>query len=266
VHVSDPPPRTPSAESPSAKSPSADPPPSDDPTVVLNRLAQLALALIPAFIAALAAIGGATGGLARLLRDQTSVAVAAMGLVLLSLAFAALARGVSTSRTPGPSGVAPGLVVRPVVKAALLFGSGLLLFTGLFIAVTAQIGVMGTSQAPQISGSVTVRGKDVVVSGQINASGVRSVDRITIYSYQTNDDADSVDMPQLYQSSSGPDANGVVDVPLELVVHNGPGWPQLVVITAVLGEEKRTCDGRPVDPTQGDVAVQKVACLVLRLP
>ena len=189
-----------------------------------------------------------------------------MGLVLLSLAFAALARGVSTSRTPGPSGVAPGLVVRPAVKAALLFGSGLLLFTGLFIAVTAQIGVMGTSQAPQISGSVTYSGKDVVVSGQIKASGVRSVDRITIYSYQTNDDADSADKPQLYQSSSGPDANGAVDVPLELVVHNGPDWPQLVVITAVLGEEKRNCDGRPVDPTQGDVAVQKVACLVLRLP
>jgi hypothetical protein len=39
-----------------------------------------------------------------------------------------------------------------------------------------------------------------------------------------------------------------------------------VVITAVLGEEKRNCDGRPVDPTQGDVVVQKVACLVLRLP
>jgi hypothetical protein len=266
VHVSDPFPRLPSAQPPSAEPSSADPAPSDDPTVVLNRLAQLALALIPAFIAALAAIGGATGGLARLLRDQTGVAVVAMGLVLLSLAFAALARGVSTSRTPGPSGVAPGLVVRPAVKAALLFGSGLLLFTGLFIAVTAQIGVMGTSQAPQISGSVAYRGRDVVVSGEIKASGVRSVDRITIYSYQTNDDADSTDKPQLYQSSSGPDANGAVDVPLQLVVHNGPDWPQLVVITAVLGEEKRTCDGRPVDPSQGGVAVQKVACLVLRLP
>jgi hypothetical protein len=264
--VSDPFPRLPSAQSPSAEPSSADPAPSDDPTVVLNRLAQLSLALIPAFVAALAAIGGATGGLARLLRDQAAVAVVAMGLVLLSVAFAALARGVSTSRTPGPSGVAPGLVVRPAVKAALLFGSGLLLFTGLFIAITAQIGVMSTSQAPQISGSVGYRGKDVVVSGEIKASGVRSVDRITIYSYQTNDDADSADKPQLYQSSSGPDANGAVDVPLELVVHNGPDWPQLVVITAVLGEEKRTCDGRPVDPTLGDVAVQKVACLVLRLP
>jgi hypothetical protein len=186
VHVSDPSPRPPSADSPSPGFPSTEPPPSDDPTVVLNRLAQLALALIPAFIAALAAIGGATGGLARLLRDETGVAVVSMGLVLLSLAFAALARGVSTSRTPGPSGVAPGLVVRPAVKAALLFGSGLLLFTGLFIAVTAQIGVMGTSQAPQISGSVAYQGRDVVVSSQVKASGVRSVDRITIYSYQTN--------------------------------------------------------------------------------
>jgi hypothetical protein len=266
VHVSDPFPRPPSPEPSSAEPPTPDPPPSDDPTVVLNRLAQLALALIPAFIAALAAIGGATGGLARLLRDQPGVAVVAMGLVLLSLAFAALARAVSTSRTPGPSGVAPTVVVRPAVKAVLLFGSGLLLFAGLFIAVTAQIGVMSTSQAPQISGSVTHRGSDVVVKGEIKASGVRSVDRITIYSYQTNEDADSTDKPQLYQSSSGPDANGAVDVPLELVVHNGPEWPQLVVITAVLGEEKRNCDGRPVDPTQGDVAVQKVACLVLRIP
>ena len=78
--------------------------PPDDPTVVLNRLAQLSLALIPAFVAALAAIGGATGGLARLLRDETRVAVAAMGLILLSVALAALARAVSTT---------PGFLTRP---------------------------------------------------------------------------------------------------------------------------------------------------------
>ena len=136
--------------------------------------------------------------------------------------------------------------MRPAVKAVLLLGSGMLLFTGLFIAVTAQIGVMGTSQAPQIAGSVERSGNDVVVRASVQASGVRSVDRITIYSYQTNDDAESANMPQLYQSSSGPDANGVVNVPLQLVVHNGPDWPQLVVITAVLGEDKRNCDGRPV--------------------
>ena len=187
--------------------------PPDDPTVVLNRLAQLSLALIPAFVAALAAIGGATGGLARLLRDETRVAVAAMGLILLSVALAALARAVST--TPGPPGSSPRLVVRPGVKAVLLLGSGILLFTGLFIAVTAQIGVMGTSQAPQIAGSVERSGDDVVVRGVVQASGVRSVDRITIYSYQTDDDAESANMPALYQSSSGPDANGVVNVPLQ---------------------------------------------------
>jgi hypothetical protein len=240
--------------------------PSDDPTVVLNRLAQLALALIPAFIAALAAIGGATGGLARLLRDQTGVAVVAMGLVLLSLAFAALARGVTTSRTSSPQGSSSGLVVRPAVKAVLLLGSGLLLFAGLFVAVTAQIGVMGTSQAPQISGGVGHDGNDVVVDGHVKASGVRSVDRITIYSYQTDEDADSADKPQLYQSSSGPDADGVVDVALKLVVHNGNGWPRLVVITAVLGEDKRNCDGRPVQAGAASTDVRRVACLVLRLP
>jgi len=238
--------------------------PSDDPTVVLNRLAQLSLAIIPAFVAALAAIGGATGGLARLLRDETRVAVVAMGLILLSVALAALARAVST--TPGPPGSSPRLVVRPRVKAVLLLGSGILLFAGLFIAVTAQIGVMGTSQAPQIAGSVERSGNDVVVRGVVQASGVRSVDRITIYSYQTDDDAESANMPALYQSSSGPDANGVVKVPLELLVHNGPDWPHLVVITAVLGEDRRNCDGRPVQADNASIDVRKVACVVLRLP
>jgi hypothetical protein len=256
VHVSD----TPKPDAGGA--PPAD---DDDPTVVLNKLAMLALGLIPAFIAALAAIGGATGGLARLLRDETEVAVVAMGLILVSLAFAALARGVSTTRTPGRDGSAPHLVVRPAVKGVLLLGSGVLLFAGLFVAVTAQIGVMGTSQAPQISGSVENRGNDVVVEGRVKASGVRSVDRITIYSYQTDDDAVTAGAPELYQSSSGPDANGAVDVPLRLVVHNGPNWPRLVVITAVLGEDNRNCDGQPVQP--GGVSdVRKVACIVLRLP
>jgi hypothetical protein len=152
------------------------------------------------------------------------------------------------------------------VKAVLLLGSGILLFTGLFIAITAQIGVMGTSQAPQIAGSVERSGYDVVVRGVVQASGVRSVDRITIYSYQTDDDAQSANMPALYQSSSGPDANGVVKVPLQLLVHNGPDWPHLVVITAVLGEDRRNCDGRPVQANTASIDVRKVACVVLRLP
>src|SRR4051812_35502539 len=75
-----------------------EPPEPEDPTAAVNRLAQISIALIPALVAALAAIGGATGGLARLFRDQTGVASRAVALILLSFALAAFARFVGAGR------------------------------------------------------------------------------------------------------------------------------------------------------------------------
>jgi len=240
-------------------------PVADDPTAMVNGLAQLSFAIIPAFVAALAAIGGATGGLARLFRDETQAATLALALILLSLALTAWARGVGSSVSATGSRSASSLANRWRIKAGLLFLSIAVLFTGLFIAVRAQIGVMGTSQAPQVFGNVQRAATEYMFEGGVKASGVRSRDRITIYAYQTMDEEISANQPQLLHSSIGPDANGVVDIPLRIPVPTDDVGA-LIVVTAVLGEENRNCEGQLAGQDAASVDTRRVACLVLRLP
>ena len=58
----------------------------------LNQLSKILLAVVPALTVALAAVGGATGGLARMFRDQTGAAQASIALIFLAFALAGLAR------------------------------------------------------------------------------------------------------------------------------------------------------------------------------
>ena len=143
--------------------------------------------------------------------------------------------------------------------------SVVVLFAGIFLAVNAQIRVMGTSQAPEIAGAVRRDGTEYLFEGNVKASGVASNRRVTIFAYQTNDDADTSGKPVLLQSSSGPNADGVVDVPVRIPIHADTQY-QLIVLTAVLGEHRRDCDGRLVDGEGQEPDTRTVACLVLRLP
>jgi hypothetical protein len=239
----------------------------EDSTALVNRLAQLALGLIPVLVAGLAAIGGATGGLSRLFRDQNRTATVAVGLVLLSVVLAALSRGLGAAKvsTTTAAALRPSVRVRAAGKALLLLLAVATLFVGIFLAVNAQIRVMGTSQAPEIAGNVRRDGTEYMFEGDVKASGVTSNRRITIFAYQTNDDADTLDKPVLLQSSSGPDADGLVDVPLRIPIHSD-SQNHLIVVTAVLGEHQRNCDGRLFDDQDEAPDTQTVACLVLRLP
>jgi hypothetical protein len=240
--------------------------PVEDPTTVVDRLAQLALGVIPALVAGLAAIGSATGGLSRLFRDQNRTAAVAVALVLLSVVLAALSRGLGSASARAIGSRAQSLsTVRTAGKAGLLLLSVAVLFAGLFIAVNAQIRVMGTSQAPEIVGNVRRDVKEYVFEGDVKASGVTSDSRITIFAYQTNNDADTAQKPVLLQSSSGPNSDGIVNVPLRIPIHADNQY-HLIVVTAVLGEHQRDCDGRLVDDKVPEPDTRTVACLVLRLP
>ena len=124
---------------------------------------------------------------------------------------------------------------------------------------------MGASQAPQVFGNVERAATEYLFVGGVKASGVRSRDRITIYSYQTWDEEISANRPQLLRSSVGPDANGDVDIPLKIPVRTDDEGP-LVVVTAVLGEENRNCEGQVAGQDAASVDIRRVACLVVRLP
>jgi hypothetical protein len=235
-----------------------------DEAVGLDRLAKILLAVVPALTVALAAIGGATGGLARLFRDQTGAARASIALVFVSFALAALARRPVTT----PGGHVGKRVRRRDLRAGMLLISALTLVVGIAWAVDAQIAVMGRGQAPAVTGSVTPTSSGDALDAHVVATGVRSSNRIVVLAFESSDehgDTQSRKVP-LYYSKTGPDADGQVDVHVVAQVPTSDlqAFPY-VFVTAVLGEDQRDCDGAPIEG-EGPAAPEETACLTLQRP
>jgi hypothetical protein len=257
------PPAAPSDGTPDEAPPAAAPEPGDsgfDAADQLNRLSKVVLAAVPALTVALAAVGSATGGLARLFRDQTTVARLAIALIFLSFLLAALA-----SRTAAGSGLLSG---RPGVRVVLLLLSTAAFITGAAWAFDAQIAVMGTGEAPVVTGTVTPSATGSTLDARVLASGIKADRRIVVFAFESSDDHGDVASRKvpLYYSKSGPDADGKVDMHLAVAV---PGadlqqYPY-VFVTAVLGEEQRDCDGVLLEG-HGPPAPTATACLTVERP
>jgi hypothetical protein len=239
----------------------------DDPFAAaagLNRLAKIVLAVVPALTVALTAVGGATGGLARLFRDQTGAARGSIALIFVSFALAALA-----ARTGAGTGVLGSPTRRRLrLRAALLLISTAAFVGGVAWAFDAQISVMGRGQAPLVTGAVTPVASGATLDARVTATGVRSSDRIVVYAFESSDEQGDVNSRKvpLYYSKSGPDADGRVDLRV-LADVPGPNLQQFpyVFVTAVLGEEQRDCDGLLIQGA-GPPAPNETACLSLQRP
>src|SRR4051812_6824868 len=232
-----------------------------DEAETLNRLAKILLAVVPALTVALAAVGSATGGLARMFRDQTGAARASIALIFLSFALAALARRPVT--TPGGH-----MGKRARLRAGMLLVSALALVVGIAWAFDAQITVMGRGQAPAVTGSVTPTPSGDSLDAHVVATGVRSSNRIVVLAFESSDehgDPRSTKVP-LYYSKTGPDADGTVDVHVvaQVPASDLQAFPY-VFVTAVLGEDQRDCDGALI-AGEGPAAPEETACLTLQRP
>jgi hypothetical protein len=221
------------------------------------------LAVVPALTVALAAVGGATGGLARMFRDQTGAAQASIALIFLAFALAALARLPATAA--GSSAVR---VRRQRQRSLILLASGLVLVIGIALAFNAQIIVMGNGQAPTVTGTITPASSGDSLDARVIATGVKSSNRIVVFAFESSDqngDIHSTKVP-LYYSKSGPDPDGKVDVHVTAQVpsSNLQTYPYLFV-TAVLGEQQRDCDGAPIEG-DGPAVPNQTACLTLQRP
>src|SRR3954447_408047 len=226
-----------------------------DEAETLNRLAKILLAVVPALTVALAAVGSATGGLARMFRDQTGAARASIALIFLAFALAGLAR-------------LPATALGQRRRALILLASGLVLVVGIAWAFNAQIVVMGNGQAPVVTGTITPTSSGDSLDAHVIATGVKSSNRVVVYAYESSDqngDNHSNKAP-LYYSKSGPDPDGKVDVHVTAQVPSSslPAYPYLFV-TAVLGEQQRDCDGVPIEG-DGPAAPDATACLTLQRP
>jgi hypothetical protein len=229
-------------------------------------LSKILLAVVPALTVALAAVGSATGGLARMFRDQTGAARVSIGLIFLAFALAGLARLPAT--VPGSS--AARMFRRQRLRALILLASGLVLVVGIAGAFNAQIVVMGNGQAPVVTGTITPTSSGDSLDAHVIATGVKSSNRIVVFAFESSDphgDTDSTKVP-LYYSKSGPDPDGKVDVHVTAQVpsSNLQTFPYLFV-TAVLGEQQRDCDGVPIEDNGPTAAApDQTACLTLQRP
>jgi hypothetical protein len=234
-------------------------------TETLNQLAKIVLAVVPALTVALAAVGSATGGLARLFRDRTDTARASIALIFLAFALAALA-----SRSAERSGVLGSIAGgRPRRRAGLLLLSSAVFVASVAWAFDAQISVMGRGVAPVVTGAITVKGSGASMDVHVLAVGVKSSNRIVVFAFESSDekgDTESGKVP-LYYSRSGPDENGRLDMH---VVVDVPGtrlnkYPY-VFVTAVLGEDQRDCDGVLLQGKGPLKLPNETACLTLQRP
>jgi hypothetical protein len=230
----------------------------------LNGLAKIVLAVVPALTVALAAVGGATGGLARLFRDQTGAARAAVALIFLSFVLAALATRTAAATSSGARATSSGR--RIGVKAALLLVSTALFVAGVGWAFDRQISVMGRGQAPLVTGLVKPGPAGESLDAHVLATGVKSSRRVVVFAFQSSDehgDRNSRKLP-LYYSKSGPDADGRVDIAVLADVRDADAtqYPY-VFVTAVLGEEQRDCEGVLLEGT-GPPRPTETACMTLR--
>ena len=227
---------------PETPAPESGPGEQQDHAETLNHLAKIVLAVVSALTVALTAVGSATGGLARLFRDQTGAARGSVALIFLSFALAALAtRTANTTR-----------VLRSTlsVRAGLLVLSTALFVLGAAWAFDAQITVMGHGQAPVVTGLVKPNPSGATLDAHVAAAGVRSSDRIVVFAFESSDehgDRNSQKIP-LYYSKSGPDSDGRVDLSVRADVPSSHAsqYPYMF-ITAVLGEDQRDCDGELIE-------------------
>ena len=236
-----------------------------DEAETLNRLARIVLAVVPALTIALTAVGSATGGLARLFRDEAGAARASIALIFLSFALAALAS--RAGRRPQAAGSATPHRLR--LRATMLLVSIAVFVFGAAWAFEAQITVMGTGEAPMVTGALTPNASGATLKARVQASGVKWDKRIVVFAFESANDEGSVSGrgPALYYSKSGPDANGRVDMDVVVNVPNSnvPGYPYIAV-TAVLGEDQRDCNGVVVEHPHEPQRATETACLTLQRP
>jgi hypothetical protein len=236
-----------------------------DEAETLNRLARIVLAVVSALTIALTAVGSATGGLARLFRDEAGAARASIALIFLSFALAALAS--RAGRRPQAAGSVTPHRLR--LRATMLLVSIAVFVFGAAWAFEAQITVMGTGEAPMVTGALTPNALGATLKARIQASGVKWDKRIVVFAFESANDEGSVSGrgPALYYSKSGPDANGRVDMDVIVNVPNSnvADYPYIAV-TAVLGEDQRDCDGVVVEHPHEPQRATETACLTLQRP
>jgi hypothetical protein len=221
-----------------------------------NRLLEVLPASLAVMVALLGAVGGVTGGISRMVRNNPELALATLVLAIVAVLFAVLS--LLPHRLIWAAGV---LVPLSLVAFALSLG------TGVWLAVDT------TNEADRPSLAVKVvqtRAGVWTLRGTAAASGLPADGSMQIYVYALPEDEDE-SRSQLFYVTAGPDAAGVARQAFRLPLPDDRAYRSFVV-TAALGDKVRYCDGTPLsigaglDPTTLDNGDGQNACLSVMPP
>jgi len=207
---------------------------------------------------ALAAFGGLTGGIARMLRNNPVwsliTLLTAVGAVLTAL-LAQYWRAAHPHRSRGL-----------IVTSILLF-VGAVSF-GCWLAVDTA----GKRDRPGLTAKLSQSNTGAwSIEGTAAASGLAARDsvRLFIYAIPRND---AKTRTKLYFVTAGPNAEGVASQTFSVPLPKGRAY-RSIVVTAAVGAHPRWCDGTAIEINAGlDVSAQKEAvegtnaCIVVQPP
>ena len=195
--------------------------------------------------ATLAAVGGVTGGIARMFRNSADAEIlSALGLVIAGVLLAVcsnLVDRVKHPRTP----------VVLLLVSVLAFGGGTLYSLGLMINATQK------QDRPTLNGQlIPSAGAGWLLKIQASASGLRADDQLQVLVYGQPEGGKAVspmstpapylDGDRLLFTQAGPNVEGVAAQNFDIPLPNLPHY-ETIIVTAVIGEYPRNCEGRTVN-------------------
>ncbi|MQA24686.1 MAG: hypothetical protein GEU94_04275 [Micromonosporaceae bacterium] len=218
------------------------------------------------FTASLGAIGGLSGGVARMFRNGDQAVIKwAFGLILASVVLAVFAR----------------LWRHVWAMVGILTLSMVSFGFGAFLGMDQMVDSVSTQDRPSLAAQLAKSGKaEWMLKVQASSSGLTANDELQLLVYAQpasgipapTDGGIAVSTPEppspdqsagpplsptlvpagqlkgdrLFFAQSGPNADGVATQTVEVPIPTGPGY-QTLVVTANLGDFPRDCEGTPIN-------------------
>jgi hypothetical protein len=221
------------------------------------RILELLPSSLALLIAALGTVGGLTGGISRVFRNNP-----ALGLVCLLFAIVAILLAVLPRVAHHHRWVTPSLVTFSLLSFVLATG------LGLYLAVdTAQ-----ETDRPNLSANlVETPSGQWILEGSASASGLAADGSMQVYIYAIPEDRDQP-RSQLFFVTAGPGSDGVARQTFSVPLPGDRAYDSFVV-TAALGDEVRYCNGTALNVSAGlrtetlaDTDIRRNACLAVNPP
>jgi hypothetical protein len=222
-----------------------------------DKLVEYLPTALTAVTTALAAIGGLTGGIARMLRNNP-----ALSLITLLAAVAAILAALLAQYWRG----------RPRVFRTLIIASIALFIGAVALGCWLAVDTVGERDRPGLTAKLTQNDAGAwSIEGTAAASGLAARDSLQVFIYAIPPN-ETQPRPKLYFVTAGPNADGTASQTFSVPLPDKRNV-RSIVVTAAVGDYPRWCDGTALDVSAGlnvssqDEPVEgKNACIVVLPP